>query len=102
LFLGELAELQFLADGVAIHASVASSALEEAAGEYVSKVEAYCRKASPAKKRSSSGGLGSVSSAPLDEVVKELRGVNRRLDFLIQVLCEQVSHPLPFVKGPIR
>ena len=37
--------MQELADGVAIHGSVAPSVLEEAARQYVSKLEAYGRKA---------------------------------------------------------
>ena len=76
--------MQELADGVAIHGSVAPSVLEEAARQYVSKVEAYSRKTTPTKRKS--GGPDSQ-----EEIISLLRGISARLHFFIRQFCETVS-----------
>ena len=72
-----------LADGLAIHGSVVPSVLEEAAKQYVSRVEAYCRKASPTKRRSAGAAL-----SPDEETVLLLRGLTRRFGFLVEIFCK--------------
>ena len=59
--------------------------LEVVAGEYVKRVEAYLRK-SPGKSRAAAPG---PSGSP--EIVSLLRGITARMDFIIGLICSDVS-----------
>jgi hypothetical protein len=93
-FKKELAKLQDLADGVAIHGSGLSAELGAAAKQYVSRVEAYNRKVKPSKR---SSGLAPLvvsyeeHNALLREQISLLQGNNRRLDTMIELLSQSVS-----------
>ena len=73
-----------MADGV-LRGTEAQMELEVVASEYVKRVEAFLRK-SPGKTRAAAPGLSGSQ-----EVVSLLRGISVRLDFVISLICSDVS-----------
>jgi hypothetical protein len=77
---------------VALYGSEQFAELEIAVEQYKSRVEAFGRKNSPAKRRRG------ASASPADEESADLlRGISRRMDVMIKLMCEAVSASLSLV-----